>query len=163
MHESGQRRMREMKRQIDKPIAQLIRDLDQRGLLDRTLVAIGTEFGRTIASDPAAGKEQEGFAERNTCFSLIIDNEKMYGFHGHFSSCNSMLFFGGGFKRGYVHGKTNPEHPMLAVENPAQLIDVKATIYHALGIPANTSYVTEGRPFYVTNNGEGKPIAGLLS
>jgi Protein of unknown function (DUF1501) len=163
MHESGQRRMREMKRQIDKPIAQLIRDLDQRGLLDRTLVAIGTEFGRTIASDPAAGKEQEGFAERNTGAGLIIDNEKMYGFHGHFSSCNCMLFFGGGFKHGYVHGKTNPEHPMLAVENPVQLIDVKATIYHALGIPANTSYVTEGRPFYVTNNGEGKPIAGLLS
>jgi uncharacterized protein DUF1501 len=163
MHESGRRRMQEMKRQIDKPIAQLIRDLDQRGMLDRTLVAIGTEFGRTIASAPAAGKEQEGFAERNTGAELIIDNEKMYGFHGHFSSCNSMLFFGGGFKRGYVHGKTNAGHPMLAVENPVPLIDVKATIYQALGIPANTSYITEGRPFYVTNNGEGKPVAGLLA
>jgi hypothetical protein len=163
MHESGRRRMQEMKRQIDRPIAQLIRDLDQRGLLDRTLVAIGTEFGRTIASAPAAGKEQEGFAERNTGADLVIDNEKMYGFHGHFSSCNAMLFFGGGFKRGYVHGRTNPEHPMLAVENPVPLIDVKATIYHALGIPANTSYITEGRPFYVTNNGEGKAIAGLLA
>ena len=50
MHESGQRRMVEMKKQIDRPIAQLIRDLDERGLLQRTLVVVATEFGRTIAS-----------------------------------------------------------------------------------------------------------------
>src|SRR5258705_3372759 len=47
MHESGWSRMVEMKKQIDGPIAQLIKDLDSRGLLDRTLVVIATEFGRT--------------------------------------------------------------------------------------------------------------------
>ncbi len=163
MHESGQPRMVEMKKQVDRPIAQLIRELDERGLLDRTLVIISTEFGRTIASAPAAGQEPDGFAERNTGEKLIIESEKMYGFHGHFSSCNAMMFFGGGFKQGYVHGKTAPEHPMVAVENPVPLIDVHATIYRALGIPADTNYVTEGRPFYVTNNGKGQPINAMLA
>ena len=162
MHEKGQPRMAEMKRQVDRPIAQLIRELDERGLLERTLVMVSTEFGRTIASAPAAGTEPDGFAERNTGEKLIIENEKMYGFHGHFSSCNAMLFFGGGFKKGFAFGKTADEHPMVAVENPVPLIDVHATIYQALGIPADTNYVTEGRPFYVTNNGKGKAIAGMM-
>jgi len=87
----------------------------------------------------------------------------MYGFHGHFSSCNCMTFFGGGFKKGYVHGKTAERHPMLAVENPVPLIDVYATIYKALGIRADTNYVTEGRPFYVTKDGKGKPVDALLT
>jgi hypothetical protein len=163
MHENGHRRMKEMKRQIDGSIAQLIGDLKQRGLLERTLVCIMTEFGRTIASAPSAGSETEGFAERHTGEDLIIANEKMYGFHGHFSSCNCMTFFGGGFKKGYVHGKTAERHPMLAVENPVPLIDVYATIYKALGIRADTNYVTEGRPFYVTKDGKGKPVDALLT
>jgi len=163
MHENGRDRMVEMKKQIDGPIAQLIRDLHERGLLERTLVCITTEFGRTIASAPAAGKEAEGFAEKNTGENLIVDSEKMYGFHGHFSSCNSMLFFGGGFKGGYVHGKTDEHHPMLPVENPVPLTDVHATIYKALGISADTNYVTEGRPFYLTKDGKGKAIDAMLA
>jgi hypothetical protein len=163
MHENGQKRMVEMKRQIDKPVAQLIRDLDQRGLLDRTLVVIATEFGRTIASQPAAGKEPDGFAERHNGSELVIENEKMYGFHGHFSSCNAMLLFGGGFKRGFVYGKTSPEHPMVAIENQVDLIDVRATIFQALGIKPDVNFVTEGRPFYVTKDGKGKPVDALLA
>jgi hypothetical protein len=163
MHESGQQRMVEMKRQIDRPIAQLIRDLDERGLLERTLVVIATEFGRTIASAPAAGKEPDGFAERNTGENLTIENERMYGFHGHFSTCSSMLFFGGGFQRGFVYGKTADRHPMEPVEHPVTLIDAYATIFRALGIPADANYVTEGRPVYVTNNGKGKPVEALLA
>src|SRR5207302_536151 len=71
MHENGQTRMVEMKRQVDKPIGQLIKDLDQRGLFEGTLVMITTEFGRTIASEPSAGKEPDGFAERHTGEKLI--------------------------------------------------------------------------------------------
>jgi arylsulfatase A-like enzyme len=52
---------------------------------------------------------------------------------------------------------------MLAVENPVPLIDVYATIYKALGIRADTNYVTEGRPFYVTKDGKGKPVDALLA
>lgn len=163
MHESGQPRMVAMKKQVDRPIARLIRDLDERGLLERTLVVVMTEFGRTIANQPAAGTEAFGFAERATGSDLIIASEKMYGFHGHFSSGNCLLFFGGGFKKGFVYGKTADAHPMLPIENAVHLEDVHATIYHALGIPPDTNYVTEGRPFYVTNNGKGKPIAALLA
>jgi hypothetical protein len=163
MHENGRARMNEMKRQVDRPIAQLIKDLDQRGLLERTLVMITTEFGRTIASEPSAGKEPDGFAERHTGEKLVIESEKMYGFHGHFSSGNNLLFFGGGFKNGFVYGKTADHHPMVPVENPVRLEDVHATVYKALGIPADTSYVTEGRPFYVTKDGKGVPIDGLLA
>jgi len=155
--------MTEMKRQIDRPIGTFIRDLDQRGLLDRTLVVIATEFGRTIASAPAAGKEPDGFAERNTGEKLVLENQKMYGFHGHFSTCTNMLFFGGGIRRGYVHGKTAESHPMEPVENPVTLIDAYATIFKALGLRADTSYVTEGRPFYITNNGKGRPVEALLA
>jgi hypothetical protein len=162
MHENGQKRMTEMKRQIDGPISQLIKDLHERGLLERALVCIMTEFGRTIASAPSAGKEAEGFAERNTGENLVIDSEKMFGFHGHFSSCNCMTFFGGGFKSGYVHGKTAPEHPMLPVEKPVNLDDARATIYKALGIPADHQYTTEGRPFFVTKDGKGQAVDELL-
>jgi hypothetical protein len=52
---------------------------------------------------------------------------------------------------------------MVPVENPVNLTDVHATIYKALGIPADTGYVTEGRPFYVTKDGKGKPIDALLA
>jgi hypothetical protein len=163
MHESGSVRMNEMKRQIDRPIAQLITDLDQRGMLERTLVVIATEFGRTIASQPSAGVEPEGSSESHDGANLAIENEKMYGFHGHFSSCNAMVFFGGGFKRGIAYGRTADHHPMVAIENPVHHIDAHATIYAALGIPPDASNVSEGRPVFVTKDGKGVPVPGLLA
>jgi hypothetical protein len=162
MHENGRDRMVEMKKQIEQPIAQLIRDLDERGLLDRTLVVIATEFGRTIASQPAAGVEPEGSTESHTGENLVIENEAMFGFHGHFSSCNCMVFFGGGFKRGYAHGKTADRHPMLAIEDPVNHIDAHATIYTALGISPETSFINELRPVYVTKDGKGRAVEALL-
>jgi hypothetical protein len=162
MHENGRDRMVEMKKQIDRPIGQLIRDLDERGMLDRTLVVIATEFGRTIASQPAAGVEPEGSSESHNGENLIIENEAMFGFHGHFSSCNCMAFFGGGFKRGYVHGRTAERHPMLAVESPVHHMDAHATIYTALGISPETSYINELRPVYVTKDGKGRAVEALL-
>lgn len=163
MHEFGAGRMVEMKKQIDRPIARLIRDLDERGLLDRTLVVIATEFGRTIASQPAAGVEPDGASETHTGEKLIIEHEGMYGFHGHFSSVNGMLMFGGGARRGIAYGRTADRHPMTAVENPVSLTDVRATILRLLGIPADHAYVTEGRPFYVTKDGKGVPVPGLMA
>ena len=162
-HEDGQARIAEMKKQIDSPIAQLIRDLADRGLLERTLVVVATEFGRTIANQPKAGVEPVGFAEQQSGEELVIETKKMYGFHGHFSSANCLLFFGGGFKPGHVHGKTADHHPLVAIEHPVTLEDTHATIYKALGIPADTHYVTEGRPFYVTKDGKAKAIEALLA
>jgi uncharacterized protein DUF1501/TAT (twin-arginine translocation) pathway-exported protein len=162
-HENGRQRLDEMKKQVDGPLAQLIRDLDTRGLLERTLVVVATEFGRTIANQPKAGIEPIGFAEQQSGEQLVIENEKMYGFHGHFSSANCLLFFGGGFKRGFVYGRTAQRHPMIPIENPVSLTDVHATIYQALGIPPDHHYVTEGRPFHVTKDGKGRPIPALLA
>ena len=162
-HEDGATRLAEMKKQIDGPIAQLIRDLADRGLLERTLVVVASEFGRTIANQPKAGVEPIGFAESQSGEELIIDSERLYGFHGHFSSANSLLFFGGGFKPGLVYGRTAERHPMLPVENPVSLTDVHATIYRTLGIPADAAFVTEGRPFHVTKDGKGQAIEALLA
>jgi hypothetical protein len=72
------------------------------------------------------------------------------------------VFFGGGFKPGFVYGKTADHHPMFPVENPARLEHVPAPIYKALGIPADTAYETEKRPFYVTKDGKGQAIDALL-
>jgi hypothetical protein len=162
-HEDGSTRIVELKKQVDGPLAQLIRDLDMRGLLERTLVVVATEFGRTIANQPKAGVEPIGFAEQQSGDDLVIENEKMYGFHGHFSSANTLLFFGGGFKRGLVYGRTADRHPMTPTENAVSLTDVHATIYRALGIAPDTAYVTEGRPFHVTKDGKGKAIEALLA
>ncbi len=107
--------------------------------------------------------EPEGFAEKHTGEKLVIENEEMYGLHGHFSSTNAMLLFGGGFKGGHVYGKTAAEHPMVPIENAVRLEDVHATIYQALGIAPDTNFVTEGRPFYVTRDGKGKPVTALYT
>ncbi len=169
MHENGAARMVEMKQQIDGPIAQLLRDLKQRGLLDRTLVVIESEFGRTIASDPAqqidgkAGTEAIGATEEHDGGKLVIESEKMYGFHGHFSTNHTVVMFGGAVRGGTVYGKTADRHPMLPVENPVELPDIHATLYKALGIPADHGYVTEGRPFYLTKDGTGKAIDAVLA
>ncbi len=162
-HEDGQRRMVEMKKQIDGPIAQLIRDLADRGLLERTLVVVASEFGRTVANQPKAGVEPDGFAEMQNGDELVVEDVKMYGLHGHFSSANALLFFGGGFKQGFVYGRTAKRHPMVPIENPVSLEDTHATIYRALGIAPDMAYVTEGRPFYVTKDGRGRPIDALLA
>ena len=169
MHDFGGQRMVEMKRQIDGPIAQLIRDLDQRGLLDETLICIESEFGRTIQSAPAknstglAGSEPIGASESHDGSDVVIENEKMYGFHGHFSTNHTLALFGGGIRGGTVYGQTADRHPMLPIEKPVGLIDVHATIFAALGIPADHHYITEDRPFYVTKDGLGVPIREVLA
>jgi hypothetical protein len=66
-------------------------------------------------------------------------------------------------QKGFVLGKTAERHPMLPLENPVRLEDVHATVYKALGIAADTSYVTEGRPFYLTKDGKGVPVDALLA
>jgi len=72
MHESGKTRMEQMKAHVDRPIGTLIKELKERGLLERTLVVVATEFGRTIANQPAAGSEPDGFAEKSDGGSLVI-------------------------------------------------------------------------------------------
>ena len=74
----------------------------------------------------------------------------------------SLLAFGGGIKKGFVYGKTADERPCTTIEHPIVMEDLHATIYHALGIPADTSYLVERRPVYVTKDGTGRPILDLF-
>ena len=71
--------------------------------------------------------------------------------------------FGGGVKKGYVHGATSDESPFTTVKDPVTITDLHATIYDLLGIPARYGVVTEERPFYVTKDGVGKPVRGVMA
>jgi hypothetical protein len=71
--------------------------------------------------------------------------------------------FGGGVKKGFLYGKTADERPCITVENPVVMEDLHATIYRAMGIPHDLTYVTEKRPVYVTRDGKGKAIDAIVS
>jgi hypothetical protein len=93
----------------------------------------------------------------------VMSLPKHYGMHRHFTGAGSVAMFGGGVKRGMLYGKTADERPCTTIENPVPVEDLHATIYHALGIPPDHSFVVEKRPVYVTKDGLGKPIRELFS
>lgn len=94
--------------QVDLPIAGLLKDLKQRGLLDETLVVWGTEFGRTPGDQGGDGRDHHP-----------------YGF--------SVWLAGGGIKGGIAHGATD-ELGFHAVENRHYVTDLHATVLHQLGL-----------------------------
>lgn len=157
-HENGHERALAMKQQIDAPVAQLVLDLEERGLLNRTLVVLASEFGRDAITEGKVGKEVKDQA--NTPDVML--EPKHYGMHRHFTAAGSVLMFGGGIKRGAVYGKTAEERPCTTIENPVPVEDLHATIYHALGIPPTQSFAVEKRPVYVTKDGKGKVIRELF-
>jgi hypothetical protein len=152
-HENGHQRVVDMKKVIDAPIAQLVRDLDERGLLDRTLVVLASEFGRDAVTEGKVGKEVKDQAIN---IPDVMSEPRHYGMHRHFTAAGSLLMFGGGVKKGFVYGRTADERPCTTIEKPLPVEDLHATIYHALGIAPDTSYVVEKRPVYVTKDGKGK-------
>jgi hypothetical protein len=158
-HENGHSRAASMKRDIDMPIAQLIRDLEQRGLLDRTLVVLASEFGRDMMCEGKPGATVQEQVKQ----PAVMTEPKHYGMHRHFTEAGSVLLFGGGIKKGFLYGKTADERPCKILENPVTIEDLHATIYHALGIPADTAYEVEKRPVYVTKDGKGKPVLDLFT
>jgi hypothetical protein len=157
-HDNGHTRLKEMKRLIDAPIAQLIRDLDQSGRLDRTLVVVATEFSRDMLTEGRPDLKVQDQVD----VPDVIEDLKNYGMHRHFTDGVSMLLFGGGIKKGHVFGKTADERPCKSIENPIKIDSIHQTIYHALGIPQDTHYIVEQRPFYTTPDGHGKVEKGLL-
>ncbi|MDG2220642.1 MAG: DUF1501 domain-containing protein, partial [Rubripirellula sp.] len=98
----------ELAMQVDRPIAGLLQDLKQRGLLDETLVVFATEFGRTPGSQGANGRDHHP-----------------YGF--------SVWLAGGGVKGGIAHGSTD-ELGFHATESPHYVTDVHATLLNQLGL-----------------------------
>jgi len=157
-HDNGHTRMVRMKQLIDRPVAQLVRDLELRGLLDRTLIVLASEFSRAVLVEGKAGKRviKGQVAQPNK-----IEQMKYYGMHRHFTGASSVLLFGGGVPRGMVYGRTSDEPPCGVVDRPVSITDLHATIYRAMGIPANYGVEVEQRPFYVTKDGKGKAIAEL--
>jgi hypothetical protein len=159
-HENGHERAAIMKQQIDAPVAQLILDLEERGLLDRTLVVLASEFGRDAITEGKVGKEV-----RDQAINIpdVMSEPRHYGMHRHFTGAGSVLLFGGGVKKGMVYGKTADERPCTTVENPVPIENLHATMYHALGIAPDASYIVEKRPVYVTRDGKGEPITDLFA
>ena len=157
-HENGHTRMVGMKKMIDAPVAQLIKDLDERGLLDRTLVVLASEFSRDMMVE---GRPDLKVLEQVNQPDVLNDL-KFYGMHRHFTDGCSILMFGGGIRRGNVYGKTADERPCKTIEKPIKIDQVHQTIYHALGIPPETEYEIEERPFYTTPDGKGEAVMELL-
>jgi hypothetical protein len=157
-HERGHERAKAMKEQVDAPLSQLILDLEERGLLSRTLVVLASEFGRDAITEGKVGREVRDQANTPD----VMTAPEHYGMHRHFTAAGSVVMFGGGIRKGVVYGKTADERPCTTIENPVPVEDLHATIYHALGIPPETSYVVEKRPVYVTSDGKGKPIRSLF-
>ena len=121
---------------FDQAYAALITDLDQRGLLDSTIVITTSEFGRTPKINNDAGRD-------------------------HWARVYSQAIAGGGFKRGYVHGSSDaiaaePDHDGVSVE------DLLCTVYKQLGIDAEDRLMAPGnRPIDIVRGG--KPVQGLIA
>jgi hypothetical protein len=157
-HENGHTRAAAMKKQIDAPVAQLILDLEERGLLDCTLVVLASEFSRDALIE---GKPEKKVKDQVDVPDKIEDM-KFYGMHRHFTDAGCVLLFGGGVKRGYLHGITADERPCKTLDQRVVIEDLHASMYHALGISPKLAYEIEKRPFYVTRDGVGQPILDLF-
>ena len=124
----------------DAPIATLLGDLKQRGMLDDTLVIWGGEFGRPGLT-PEDGKDETGHNSNGFTFWLA----------------------GGGVKRGHVHGKTDPTGAR-AVEGKVHFRDLHATILHLMGLPPNDlKYWHAGREHRLTGPEGGKVVHELFA
>jgi hypothetical protein len=157
-HENGHTRLIDMKKQINGPIAQLILDLESRKLLDRTLVVLASEFSRDMMTEGKPDKK----VKDQVVVPDTINDLKYYGMHRHFTDAGSVLLWGGGIKRGYLHGATADERPCKTIDKRVVIEDLHATILKAVGISPKLAYDVEQRPFYVTRDGLGKPIDELL-
>jgi hypothetical protein len=120
---------------FDQAFAALIRDLHQQGLLDSTLVMVTTEFGRTPKINGTAGRD-------------------------HYPKVFSILMAGGGIKQGCVHGSTDPTGSEPD-NDPLNVQDYAATVYHLLGIDFEKTLMAGSRPVKIVKDGE--VAKGLLA
>ncbi|HLJ11637.1 MAG TPA: DUF1501 domain-containing protein [Planctomycetaceae bacterium] len=120
--------------QVDLPLAGLIKDLKQRGMLADTLIVLGTEFGRTPGAQGADGRDHHP-----------------YGF--------SVMMAGGGIKPGVVHGATD-ELGFHAAENRHYVTDIHATVLALLGLDAHKLEIPGRKRLEVDF---GKPIAQIMA
>jgi uncharacterized protein (DUF1501 family) len=120
----------------DAVVSALIRDLDDRGMLDSTIVMVAGEFGRTPKVNKNSGRD-------------------------HWARSMACLLAGGGFKRGHAHGTTDASG-MAPATDPVTPDDVASTIFHNLGIDPSTELQTPtGRPVQLFR--EGKVVEKILA
>ncbi|MDX2181129.1 MAG: DUF1501 domain-containing protein [Bryobacteraceae bacterium] len=120
--------------QVDRPLAALIRDLKQRGMLDETLVIISGEFGRSPVVQDTAPNGRKGRPGRD-----------------HHKDAFTTILCGGGAKPGVTYGATD-DLGMKPVENPVHVHDLHATALHLLGIDhKRLTYRYQGRNFRLTD------------
>src|SRR5580692_831049 len=117
-HENGHATYTRMKQEIDRPIAQLILDLEQKGLLDRTLVVLASEFSRDMMIEGVPGSKAQ---DQSLAKTDKLGEMKHYGLHRHFTGSGSVLMFGGGIKKGVLYGETAAERPLLTTKNPVSI------------------------------------------
>jgi hypothetical protein len=128
---------------VDQPIAALIRDLKQRGMLDETMVVWGSEFGRTPLGENRGGSKD-----------VTGRDHHPYAF--------SMFLAGGGIKGGQVYGASD-EIGWNVVESPAHINDLHATILHLFGLDhLKLTHRFQGRDFRLTDVG-GEVIAEWIA
>ncbi len=119
----------------DRAFSALVEDLDQRGLLDSTLVVMMGEMGRTPRVNAQAGRD-------------------------HWSMAQTCIFAGGGIKPGQVIGATD-QHASAVVSDPVGVNDILKTICHLMGIDSEKIYYSPiGRPIPVVDGG--KVVSDLL-
>ncbi|MFK7850867.1 MAG: DUF1501 domain-containing protein [Akkermansiaceae bacterium] len=159
-HENGHTTADRMHKEIDRPIARLIKDLEERGMLDRTLVIIASEFSRDMMIEGVPGSTAKDQSRAKTD---VIKEMKHYGLHRHFTGGSSVVMFGGGMKKGHLYGSTADERPCLAIENPVSIENLHATIFTAMGISPKTVFDIENRPFYATKDGVGKAVKDVFA
>jgi hypothetical protein len=124
-------------KKVDRPIAALLLDLKRRGLLNDTLIVMGTEFGRTPAAQGTDGRD-------------------------HHPHAFSMLMAGGGVKGGIAHGRTD-DFGYYVTEHKVTIPDLHATILHLLGLDhTRLTYRHAGRDFRLTDV-QGEVVAGVLA
>ena len=117
---------------MDKPVAALIKDLRQRGLLQDTLIICGGEFGRTP------------FREGRTANGNLLGRD-------HYPDCYSMWLAGGGIKGGYTHGASD-ELGFSVAHDKVHVHDLQATILHVLGFNhERLTYRFQGRDYRLTD------------
>ncbi|MDE0827443.1 MAG: DUF1501 domain-containing protein [Akkermansiaceae bacterium] len=159
-HENGNSTVDRLKKEIDQPISQLILDLEARGILDRTLVVIASEFSRDMMIEGVPGSNAK---DQSRARSKTLEEPKHYGLHRHFTGGTSVAMFGGGVKKGYLYGATADERPLIAIENPVSVMDLHATIFTAMGISPKTVYDVEKRPFFATKDGHGEAVMDVFA
>jgi hypothetical protein len=158
-HEHGHEKLVNMKKSIDPAVSQLVLDLEERGRLDRTLIVLASEFSRDSLVEGKPDKK----VKDQVPVPDVIEDIKNYGMHRHFTDAGCVLLFGGGVKKGHLHGLTADERPCKTIKDRVVIEDLHATIYTALGISPKLAYEVEKRPFYVTRDGVGKPIMELFA